>query len=69
MTEVLGVMRMRFWAVTGSSCLDIRSCKVSLTILWFEGVRSCQRAVERLLLQVLQIVLDLSVVPPLVRKP
>ena len=41
MTEVLGVVIMRrFWAVAGSSCLEIRSCAVSLTIFWFEGVRS-----------------------------
>ena len=40
MTEVLGVVIMRFWAVAGSSCLEIRSCTVSWTIFWFEGVRS-----------------------------
>ena len=31
---------IRFWAVPGSSCFGIRSCTVSLTIFWFEGVRS-----------------------------
>ena len=40
MTEVQGVVIIRFWAVTGCSCLEIRSCTVSLTIFWFEGVRS-----------------------------
>ena len=40
MTEVLGVVIMRFWAVAGSFCLEIRSCTVSFTIFWFEGVRS-----------------------------
>ena len=30
MTEVLGVVIMRLWAVAGSSCLEIRSCTVSL---------------------------------------
>ena len=29
-------MIIRFWAVGGSSCLEIRSCTVSLTIFWFE---------------------------------
>ena len=32
MTEVLGVVIIRFWAVAGSSCLEIRSCTASLTI-------------------------------------
>ena len=57
MTEVLGVVIMRFWAVAGSFCLEIRSCTVSWTIFWFKGVRSfstcskknCQRAVKKLL--------------------
>ena len=40
MTEVLGVVIMRFWAVAGRFCLEIRSCTVSLTIFWFEGVGS-----------------------------
>ena len=40
MTEVLGVVIMRFWTVAGSSCLEISSCTVSLTILLFEGLRS-----------------------------
>ena len=40
MTEVLGVVIIRFWAVAGSSCLEVRSCTVSLTIFWFEGGRS-----------------------------
>ena len=31
MTEVLGVVIMRFWAVEGSSCLEKRSCTDSLT--------------------------------------
>ena len=29
MTEVLGVVIIRFWAVAGISCLEIRSCTVS----------------------------------------
>ena len=32
MHDVLGVMMMRFWAVTGSSCLVMSSSMVSLTI-------------------------------------
>ena len=40
MTEVLGVVIVRFWAVAGGSCLEIRSCTVSLTIVWFVGLRS-----------------------------
>ena len=40
MTEVLGVVIMRFWAVAGSSCLEIRACTISLPIFWFEEVRS-----------------------------
>ena len=32
MTEVLGVVIIRFWAVAGSSCLEISSCTVSLTV-------------------------------------
>ena len=35
MTEVLGVVIMRFWAVAGSFCLEIRSFTVSLTIYLF----------------------------------
>ena len=40
MTEALGVVIMRFWAAAGSSCLEIRSRTVSLTMFWFEVVRS-----------------------------
>ena len=32
MTKVLRVAMIRFWAVAGSSCLEIRSCTVSFTI-------------------------------------
>ena len=57
MTEVLGVVIMKFWAVAGSFCLEIGSCTVSLTIFWFEGgdtcqlcnKKNCRRAVEKLL--------------------
>ena len=34
MTEGLGVVIVRFWAVAGSSCLEIRSCTVSLTTFY-----------------------------------
>ena len=40
MTEVLKVVIIRFWAVAGSSCLEIRSCTISLTSSWLKGVRS-----------------------------
>ena len=40
MTEVLGVVIIRFWAVAGSSYLEIISCTVSLTMFWFKRVRS-----------------------------
>ena len=36
MTEVLGAVIIRFWAVAGRSCLEIRSCTVFFIIFWFE---------------------------------
>ena len=38
MTEVVGVVITRFWAVAGSFCLEIRSCMVSLNFLKLEGL-------------------------------
>ena len=43
MAGVLGVVITRFSAAAGSLCLEIRSCMVSLTIFWFEGVSSLQK--------------------------
>ena len=37
MTEVLGVVIMRFWAIAGSSCLEIRSCTVFLLFFCSKG--------------------------------
>ena len=38
--EVLAVVMMRFLAVTGSSCLAVRSLIVFLAIIWLIKVRS-----------------------------
>ena len=40
MHEVLVVVMMRFWAVTGSSCLVMSSCMVSLTSFWLAEILS-----------------------------
>ena len=40
MTEVRGVVIIRSWAGAGGSCLKIKLNTVSLTIFYFEGVRS-----------------------------